>query len=304
VIGILLTIKHLSIHIEKGLHIDIERMYINCIITMTILLFHNYCYCYCYCHSYDIIKSNNNKNKFTNHRKKYNKLNMMTDDNNDNEIRTILPVLSILNNERSIILASGSPRRRELLNLIGLNNFKVIASNFDEQLDKSLFKDASQYCLTTAKHKALDVIENNKFKEKGTILISSDTIVEIDNKILEKPNSQYEAYRMLNMLRGRWHQVHTSVCIFSNMNTLESPLIEVDSFVSTSNIKFSNFSDDDLMYYISQTREPYDKAGSYGIQGLGSMFVESIKGDYFTIMGFPIFEFSKTLHSLYAKKLV
>jgi septum formation protein len=144
----------------------------------------------------------------------------------------------------------------------------------------------------------LDVIKNlEKVYDKGTILISSDTIVEIDNIILEKPKNKDDAIKMLTLLRGRTHQVHTSICLYSNMND-DKALVEVDSFVSTSSITFSQFSDDDLLYYVSTT-EPYDKAGAYGIQGLGSVFVESITGDYFTIMGFPIFLLSKKLASLY-----
>ena len=221
----------------------------------------------------------------------------------NNDKRTILPILNELNNNRHIILASGSPRRKELMNLIGLNQFNVITSNFDETLDKSMFKDAPAYCLATAQCKALDVIKNLEMKtlcKKGTILISSDTIVEIDGMILEKPCDKDDALRMLTLLRGRIHQVHTSICIYSNMNN-QSKLLEVDSFVSTSSITFSNFSDDDLFSYVS-TKEPYDKAGSYGIQGLGAMFVESIKGDYFTIMGFPVFLLSSSLASLYHNK--
>jgi len=273
-------------------------MNVHCLFILLILLI-NYYY---YSNAYYIIK-NNKSNKL--------KVMMMIDkkkNNNNNNVRTILPILNILNNERNIILASGSPRRRELLNLIGLNKFQVITSKFDEKLNKSNFKNAQEYCLTTAKYKGLDVIEKDtdelKKLKKGLILISSDTIVEIDDKILEKPQNQEDAYTMLNMLRGRYHQVHTSVCIFSNLNSLNLPIREVDSFVSTSSIKFSMFSDEDLIYYISQTTEPYDKAGSYGIQGLGSMFVESINGDYFTIMGFPIYEFSKSLYNLYTKKLI
>ena len=219
--------------------------------------------------------------------------------NNNQESKTILPILDILNNDRDIILASGSPRRRELMHLIGLK-FRVITSSFEENLDKNEFKEACQYCLITAKHKALDVIKNLEIKgtvNKGTILISSDTIVEIDNTILEKPKDRDDAIKMLTLLRGRTHQVHTSICLYSNMND-NKKLVEVDSFVSTSSITFSKFSDDDLLYYVS-TSEPYDKAGSYGIQGLGSVFVESISGDYFTIMGFPIFLLSKKLVSLY-----
>jgi septum formation protein len=189
------------------------------------------------------------------------------------------------------------------MHLIGLNKFRVITSSFEENLDKNKFKEACQYCLITAKHKALDVIKNLEIKgtmNKGTILISSDTIVEIDNTILEKPKDRDDAIKMLTLLRGRTHQVHTSICIYSNMNN-QSKLLEVDSFVSTSSITFSNFSDDDLFSYVS-TKEPYDKAGSYGIQGLGAMFVESIKGDYFTIMGFPVFLLSSSLASLYHNK--
>lgn len=231
--------------------------------------------------------------------------------NNSNSLivnRTILPILDILNNNRNIILASGSPRRRELMSLIGLTNFQVITSSFDETLDKTLFDDARSYCLSTAQCKAEDVIKNlengNRLCRKGTIVISSDTIVEIDNKILEKPKNKDDAIMMLSLLRGRTHQVHTSVCIYGNMNNddknnlEESKLTSVDSFVSTSEITFSNFSDDDLFTYVS-TNEPYDKAGSYGIQGLGAMFVESINGDYFTIMGFPVFLLSSSLAKLY-----
>jgi septum formation protein len=186
---------------------------------------------------------------------------------------TILPILKDLNLTRNIILASKSPRRKELLNLLGLINFSIESSNFKEDLIKSNFVNASDYCVATSKTKGLDVIQAIEKRDglfnKGTILFSADTIVVINNEILEKPSSSDDARRMLKLLSGNKHFVHSSTCIFSNgkNNGDEKGHISfVCSLVETTEVKFKQLSDEDINSYI-ETGEPFDKAGSYGIQG-------------------------------------
>lgn len=122
-------------------------------------------------------------------------------------------------------------------------------------------------------------------------IIGCDTIVSIDGEILEKPRDDNDARDMLSRLSGRWHDVHTGISIFSSTNNYESSII---SFPETAKVKFTVLTPDDIEAYI-RTREHVDKAGSYGIQGIGGQMVESIKGDYYTVMGLPMHRLSREL---------
>lgn len=217
---------------------------------------------------------------------------------------TILPILKDLNLTRNIILASKSPRRKELLNLLGLFNFSVESSNFEENLIKSDFINPSDYCIATSKAKGIDVIqliEKEGLLKKGTMLFSADTIVVINNEILEKPSNLDDARRMLKLLSNKKHFVYSSTCIFSNgkNNGNEKDHISfVCSLVESTEVKFKQLSDEDINSYI-ETGEPFDKAGAYGIQGFGSQLVDSINGCYYNVMGLPISKISTELNSLY-----
>jgi len=217
--------------------------------------------------------------------------------------KSVLPLLPYLNTNRDIILGSGSPRRKELLALMGITNFRVQMSNFDENLDKKLFGSAAEYCIATSIGKGT-AIANTFLRNKedlDSILICADTVVEIDGLILEKPIDGADAERMLRLLSGREHCVHTGVSIFGakgrDSGTRET-LRLLDSFSVSTFVNFLTLTEADIEAYVL-TKEPFDKAGSYGIQGFGGQFVQRISGCYFNIMGLPISALSKRLCELY-----
>ena len=179
-----------------------------------------------------------------------------------------------------MILASNSPRRKEILENFGFN-LKVITKNIDEVSDE---KDIIKRIEDIARKKVLAVAEvyPNEF------VVGADTVVVVDDKILGKPKDKKDIYEMLHSLSGRSHKVITS---FSFVNISKNISIS-DSEVSE--VYFKNINDEEISWYID-TKEPFDKAGSYGIQGKGSYFVERIDGDFFAVMGFPIGKFVRTL---------
>lgn len=169
-----------------------------------------------------------------------------------------------------LILASKSPRRKELLSLI-TNDFEIKSADVDETLPNGISpKDAVEY---------LSKIKAQPFKKDGDVVIGSDTVVAIGDKILGKPHDKDEAFEMLSLLSGKEHSVFTGV-------TILSPEYEITFSVETK-VQFLNLTDSDISDYI-KTNECYDKAGSYGIQGKGSLLVEKINGDYFNVVGLPI----------------
>lgn len=223
---------------------------------------------------------------------------------------TALSILNQLNeNERSIVLASGSPRRKELLHLLGIKRFSVKKSDFEEDLVKSKFPSAGAYCLATAMCKAKDVVDKleaeSGLQRVGTVLIGADTIVEINDRILEKPTNEDEAYAMVAELSGNWHTVHTGVIIFTNNdstrndNKESAPLTNSSSFVTSTRVKFHTLTSADIHAYV-QTRDGMDKAGGYGIQSIGGQMVEKIDGCYFNVMGLPMSALSSALMRLSA----
>ncbi|MCF2612800.1 Maf family protein [Fusobacterium perfoetens] len=179
-----------------------------------------------------------------------------------------------------MILASNSPRRKEILENFGFN-LKVITKNIDEVSDE---EDIIKRIEDIARKKVLAVAEvyPNEF------VVGADTVVVVDDKILGKPKDKKDIYEMLHSLSGRPHKVITS---FSFVNISKNISIS-DSEVSE--VYFKNITDEEISWYID-TKEPFDKAGSYGIQGKGSYFVERIDGDFFAVMGFPIGKFVRTL---------
>lgn len=173
-----------------------------------------------------------------------------------------------------IILASKSPRRRELLSLLKLD-FEIIVSEIEEHIDLSndLVKEIEKLSF----QKADAVFENNK----DALVIGSDTIVKIGNTPLGKPHSIEEAREMLKMLSGKTHEVVTGVTILSDGCR--------ETFSSVAEVTFYELTDREIDDYIA-CNEPMDKAGSYAIQGEGAKFIKSINGDYYTIVGLPIAE--------------
>lgn len=181
----------------------------------------------------------------------------------------------------NIILASGSPRRKEILENTNLQ-FSVITSDIDERIFEN--EEPIQLVLRLAFEKCMSVAQNNP----SDLVIGADTIVVLDNEILGKPKDEEEAFNMLSKLSNREHQVITGMSIVN----LENEKKIVDYAIS--NVKFKKLTDQDIKDYIN-TKECLDKAGSYGIQGYGALLVEEIKGDYFNIVGLPISKLSDIL---------
>lgn len=170
-----------------------------------------------------------------------------------------------------IILASSSPRRIELLKRLNLN-FKTIPAEIDENIDE---KEPINHVLTLAELKAKEVFKKS---EKGQVIIAADTIVYY-KQIIGKPKDYNDAFKMLKTLSGKWHSVYTGVFIlFPN---------EAVSFYEKTDVKFKKLSNELIKFYLSSD-EAYDKAGAYAIQGLGSILVEKISGDFYNVMGLPI----------------
>lgn len=178
-----------------------------------------------------------------------------------------------------IILASGSPRRRELLSMIGLD-FEVIPSENDEIVPAGL--TPAQTVEFLARSKAEDV--GKKVPDGDRIILAADTIVYMDGKILGKPADAADACRMLRELSGRTHEVYTGVCINGECDHVKTE------------VTFREFGDEEIEAYVA-TGEPLDKAGAYGAQGKGALLVEKINGDFFNVMGLPISRVCQMLKS-------
>ena len=183
---------------------------------------------------------------------------------------------------KRIILASNSPRRRELLENIGLK-FEIIPDNTPEPMDGSL--PPWETVMNLAKFKGDNVA---KTVEGDALIISADTVVAIDDTILGKPVNADAAYDMLSRLSGKVHHVYTGVYVRENSG--EKSAI----FYEKTEVCFKNLDINEIKDYIN-TGEPMDKAGSYGIQNFGSLFVEKINGDYFNVVGLPICRLGKEL---------
>ncbi|WP_096153191.1 MULTISPECIES: Maf family protein [Bacillus] len=180
---------------------------------------------------------------------------------------------------KRLILASGSPRRKELLEQINLS-FEIIASKVEETFDPK--ESPENIAMSLASQKASDVFTQNQ----DSIVIGADTIVVFNNEILGKPNDEEDAFRMLKKLSGQTHHVITGVAIISS----EKEKI----FYEKTTVTFYELTEKELKDYIA-SKEPMDKAGSYGIQQLGALFVQKIDGDYFSVVGLPI---AKTMREL------
>lgn len=173
-----------------------------------------------------------------------------------------------------IILASGSPRRKQMLDDLGFC-FNVKKTNTDESYPKTLdVNKVAEY---------LSIKKADSFKNKmanNELVITADTVVVIDNKILGKPSNKQEAIEMLNSLSGKEHKVITGVCLLTNEKQT--------AFSSITKVFFKELNEKEINYYIDKF-QPYDKAGSYGIQEwIGLVGVERIEGSYFNVVGLPV----------------
>lgn len=175
---------------------------------------------------------------------------------------------------KDIVLASASPRRSELLKRIGLE-FKIMPSDIDETNIGNLEPEA--YTVDLANKKALDIA--NKTNSRA-LIIAADTIV-VKDGILGKPSDENEAFEMLKALQGQWHEVITGVAVIDSET--KKGITDYEKTL----VKMASLSDMEIKSYI-KSGEPMDKAGSYGIQGLGAMIVERIEGCYFNVVGLPL----------------
>lgn len=181
-----------------------------------------------------------------------------------------------------IILASKSPRRRELLSVI-FKNFDIEVSDADETMPDNL--SPADCASEIAYRKLCDI----KSKFDDALIIAADTIVVLDNKILGKPKNEADAFNMLSSLSGRTHTVYTGVAL-----SYKDKLIR---FSEDTSVSFRPLSADTIRAYI-ETKEPMDKAGAYGIQNKGALFVEKIEGDYFNVVGLPICRLATEIEKL------
>ena len=172
-----------------------------------------------------------------------------------------------------LILASQSPRRRELLGLIAAG-FSVCPADIDETMDEALPMTGRVADLSARKARAVAA------EHPGAAVVGSDTVVVLDGAPLGKPQDEADARRMLSALSGRAHEVVTGVAL-----ALPDGRVLRDATVTR--VRFAPLSDREIAAYIA-TGEPMDKAGAYGIQGLGARFIEGIEGDYYSVMGLPV----------------
>jgi len=181
-----------------------------------------------------------------------------------------------------IVLASGSPRRRELLSYI-TENFKTAVSDVEEIIPKNINPfEVSEYL---AELKAKSVAE----QYPSDIVIGCDTAVILDGEIMGKPDDENKCREYLKKLSGKVHVVTTGCCLILNGVS--------KTFTEYTKVYFRNLTDDEITDYIS-SGEPFDKAGGYGIQGKGSLFVTHIEGDFFNVVGFPVCRLNTEINSL------
>jgi len=184
-----------------------------------------------------------------------------------------------MTNPPKIILASTSPRRKQLLEQIDLS-FEIIPSSIHEDFSIPLAPEPF------AQHYAHAKAENIAIQHPDALVIGADTIVVFNNKILGKPKDKQDSFNMLSMLSGQTHRVITGVSIhWQNKNI-------IDTFFETTFVTLTQINSSAINHYI-ETYRPFDKAGSYGIQDSFSVYVKKIEGDFYNVMGFPLSAFFK-----------
>lgn len=179
--------------------------------------------------------------------------------------------------QRRVVLASGSPRRRELLAGMGVDFIVDVPEDVNEEIEDCI--PAMDVAPNLAERKA-EAYRQSRRIEANTLVITADTVVIAGNRVLGKPADEAEAREMLRELSGRTHQVVTGVCVADNMGTAVGSQI--------TDVTFAQLSDDEINYYIERYR-PMDKAGAYGIQEwIGCIGITRIVGDYYNVMGLPL----------------
>ncbi|ABN51328.1 MAG TPA: septum formation inhibitor Maf [Hungateiclostridium thermocellum] len=186
-----------------------------------------------------------------------------------------------------IVLASGSPRRSELLKQIGLD-FEIVLSDIDESNEENL--KANELVQHLAYKKAYDVAKKVANRENGKeryLVVGADTVV-VKDRIMGKPKDRDDAVRMLKHLSGSWHEVMTGIALIDTKDFRSVTSVEITK------VKMKELTDDTILAYVD-TKEPMDKAGAYGIQEKGAILVERIEGCYFNVVGLPLGRLSDLL---------
>ena len=183
-----------------------------------------------------------------------------------------------------IVLASRSPRRRQLLEQMGLRDFRIVCSDADETASPGLTPPALVEALSARKAAAVQ-----HAAAAGDLIIAADTVVALDGRVLGKPADGPDAFAMLSALSGRRHQVYTGLTVVCGAQRLTEHEVTA--------VTFRSLSSAEICAYIA-AGEPMDKAGAYGIQGRGALFVEGIEGDYYNVMGLPVCRLGRILARL------
>lgn len=189
-----------------------------------------------------------------------------------------------------IILASNSPRRKEILSQVGIE-FDIEASNIEEVMTTTV---PHLLVEELSKQKARDIASR---QQKPAIVIGADTIVAKGDQILGKPKTVEEAYQMIHSLQGGVHEVYTGVTVVTKH---EDNSMSERSFVESAKVTISSMTKEEINHYIA-SKEPMDKAGAYAIQGKFACYVERIEGDYYTIVGLPIAHLYRVLKEIQGK---
>ena len=197
--------------------------------------------------------------------------------------------------EKTIILGSASPRRRELLAQIGAE-FEVRVSNKEEVYHSTVPEEiVKELALMKAENVAEELAEENPAGAvKSTVVIGADTIVVLDGKILGKPADEADAVRMLNSLQGRRHDVYTGVAILDYDENGEK---HVYNYPVGTAVHVNEMTEEEIRAYV-ETKDPLDKAGAYGIQGRFAAHIDRIEGDYYNVVGLPVSRVYRTLREL------
>uniref|UniRef100_A0A1I8N6M9 Maf-like protein n=1 Tax=Musca domestica TaxID=7370 RepID=A0A1I8N6M9_MUSDO len=201
----------------------------------------------------------------------------------------LAPIKHLLAQKR-IILASGSPRRQELVKSLGLNA-ELCPSTFEENLNPADFKDFSKFIEATALGKAEEVYNRlkNGDNQEELLVIAADTMVTMGSEIYGKPKDSDDAFRMLTNLAGNCNRVFTGVVLKHSKG--------VRCFTETADVYFGQLSREQIQAYVD-SGEPFDKAGGYGVQGVGGAMISRIDGDYYCVMGLPLYRLCCELNKL------
>ncbi|EFN85032.1 uncharacterized protein LOC105182700 [Harpegnathos saltator] len=190
-----------------------------------------------------------------------------------------------------VILASGSPRRHDIMRHLRINA-EVIPSLYDENLDRSKYNNHGDYVQDIAKYKVLEVYERLKTDAlPPSLIIGADTMVTMNDVVYGKPQNETEAFQMLSSLANKEHVVYTGVYLKTSKSQVQ--------FYESAKVKFGDISEKQIREYI-KTGDPMDKAGGYGLQGMGGCLIEKIDGDYYTITGLPLYSLSRRLNQMFS----